>query len=144
MSWEQVQFTIPGKPYGSYIITDEVLKNVPQIKDYEIGMLNLFLKHTSAGLTINENWDPSVLVDLHNSLERTVPNDAGYEHEISGGEGPYDLTSHIKNLLVGCSLNIPIRNGSLALGTWQGIYLCELRLERHSRTIVATINGKKK
>lgn len=143
MSWEQVQFTVAGKPKGCYIITDDVLKSVPQIKDFEVGILHLFIKHTSAALTINENWDSSVLNDLNDSLDRMVPDNVDYQH-LQMGEGIEDCTLHIKTVVVGSSLSIPIKNGRLVLGTWQGIYLCEFRLERHARTIVATINGKTK
>ncbi|RCK56479.1 hypothetical protein Cantr_05307 [Candida viswanathii] len=143
MSWEQVQFSIPGKPKGIYIITDDVLRSVPQIKEFEVGILHLFIKHTSAALTINENWDSAVLTDVASTLDRLVPKDVYYEHE-QQGEGKNDAMSHSQSVLVGPSLSIPIKNGRLALGTWQGIYLCEFRVERHSRTIIATINGKKK
>ncbi|CAN6669361.1 hypothetical protein TRVA0_041S01068 [Trichomonascus vanleenenianus] len=141
MSWNQVTFKLQPRTKGVYLVTDEIYSNVPQLKNYEKGMLNLFIKHTSAGLSINENYDPDVRTDMSNALDRIVPEDADYLHT---DEGPDDSTSHIKSSLVGSSLNIPISNGRLALGTWQGIYLCEFRNARHTRSIVATINGQTK
>jgi len=122
------------------LITDEVLKNVPEIKNYEIGILNLFLQHTSAGLTLNENCDPDVREDLTTSLDRIAPEGDFYIHD---DEGPDDMPGHVKCTTVGVNLSIPISNGRLAMGTWQGIYLCEFRTYQHTRKIVATINGKK-
>lgn len=141
MSWDQVKFSLAPRAKGSYLITDEVLNKVPQIKDYEVGVLHLFLQHTLAGLTLNENCDPDVREDLTNALDRIAPEGDLYIHV---DEGPDDMPGHVKSTTVGVSLSIPITNGRLAVGTWQGIYLCEFRTYRHTRRIVATINGQKR
>lgn len=141
MSWDQVTFTLPAKSKGCYLITDEVLRNVPQIKEYKVGLLHLFLQHTSAGLTLNENCDPDVREDMTSSLDRMVPEGNFYIH---ADEGPDDMPGHVKSSTVGVSLSIPILNGRLAVGTWQGVYLCEFRKYMHRRKIVATIQGQKK
>lgn len=140
MSWEQTTFTLPSRSKGSYLITDEVIKNVPQIKNYKVGLLNLFLQHTSAGLTLNENCDPDVRTDMTSSLDRMVPEGNFYIH---ADEGPDDMPGHVKSSTIGVSVTIPILNGRLATGTWQGIYLCEFRTYMHRRKIVATIQGQK-
>ncbi|KAL6453627.1 SPAC4A8.02c UPF0047 protein C4A8.02c [Candida maltosa Xu316] len=141
MSWDQAKITLSPRSKGCYLITDDIVKGIPQIKDYEFGILNLFLQHTSAAITINENWDPDVRSDLDSSLDRIVPEGDYYLHV---DEGPDDSVSHIKSSTIGVSLSIPITNGKLGLGTWQGIYLCEFRKYRHSRNIIATVNGQKK
>lgn len=140
-SWDQVKFTLSSRTKGSYLITDEILSHVPQVKNYEVGFLHLFLQHTSAGLTLNENCDPDVREDMTSSLDRMVPEGDFYIH---ADEGPDDMPGHVKSSTIGVSLQVPISNGRLSLGTWQGIYLCEFRNYRHSRKIVATINGMKK
>ncbi|KAK6463168.1 hypothetical protein DFJ63DRAFT_286742 [Scheffersomyces coipomensis] len=140
-SWEQVKFALTPRNKGSYLITDEILSKIPQIKNYEIGVLHLFLQHTSAALSLNENCDPDVREDMTNSLDKIAPEDAVYIH---ADEGPDDMPGHVKSTVVGVSLSIPISNGRLATGTWQGIYLLEFRHYRHTRKIVATINGLKK
>lgn len=140
-SWDQAKFALSPRKKGLYLITDEVVRNVPQIKQYEIGILHLFLQHTSAGLTLNENCDPDVRADLTSSLDRVAPEGDFYIH---ADEGPDDMPGHVKSSVVGVSLSIPISNGRLALGTWQGIYLCEFRTYQHTRRIIATINGTKK
>lgn len=140
MSWDGTTFTLGARSKGCYLITDEVIRNVPQIKEYKIGLLHLFLQHTSAGLTLNENCDPDVREDMTNSLDRMVPEGDFYIH---ADEGPDDMPGHVKSSTVGVSVTIPIRNGRLATGTWQGVYLCEFRRYMHRRTIVATIQGQK-
>lgn len=140
-SWEQTKFALRPRKKGSYLITDEVVQALPQIKQYEVGILHLFLQHTSAGLTLNENCDPDVRADLTTSLDRIAPEGDFYIH---ADEGPDDMPGHVKSTTVGVSLSIPISNGRLAVGTWQGIYLCEFRTYQHTRKIVATINGLKK
>lgn len=141
MSWEQTKFTLAARSQGCYLITDDVIRNVPQIKEYKVGLLHLFLQHTSAGLTLNENCDPDVRVDMTLSLNRMVPEGDFYIH---ADEGPDDMPGHVKSSTIGVSLTIPISNGRLATGTWQGIYLCEFRKYQHRRTIVATLQGQKK
>ncbi|TWV14319.1 YjbQ family protein [Bacteroidaceae bacterium HV4-6-C5C] len=134
---EQVEFTL--KPYrrGFHLITKEVLDNLPALPD--VGLLNLFVKHTSCAISINENFDSSVRSDLEQVYNRLVKeNESYYTHT---DEGPDDLPSHCKSNLTGVSISIPIKSGRLNLGTWQGIYLCEFRNFGGSRQFVATIIG---
>jgi secondary thiamine-phosphate synthase enzyme len=132
---EQTEIILRSYPRGFNLITRTIesgLKNLP-----EKGILHLFLQHTSAGLSINENADPSVQYDLENSLNNLVrENESFYTHTMEGSD---DMPAHIKSSLVGCSLSIPIRNYKLNLGTWQGIYLCEFRNHGGQRKILATI-----
>ncbi|ODV87072.1 hypothetical protein CANARDRAFT_5629 [[Candida] arabinofermentans NRRL YB-2248] len=142
MSWEQTKFSFSPRSRGCYLVTDEVLKNLPQIKDYKVGVLHLFLQHTSAALSLNENWDPDVRTDMTTALNNVVPDDDG-KIFVHIDEGPDDMSGHAKSSLIGVSLSIPITNGRLATGTWQGIWLLEFRDYRHTRHCVATINGAK-
>lgn len=138
--WYQKEITLSAKSRGFHIITDEVVSQLDKISEIEIGLAHIFIKHTSAGLTINENADPSVRRDFATHFKRMVPEDTSlYEHTL---EGPDDMTSHIKSSLLGHSVSIPITNGKFNLGTWQGIYLCEHRNNGGQRTIVVTLNGK--
>jgi len=138
--WHQKQITLSAKSRGFHIITDEVLSEVPKIKEIKAGLAHIFIKHTSAGLTINENADPSVPRDFASHFKRMVPEDSSlYEHTL---EGPDDMTSHIKSSLLGHSVSIPITNGQLNLGTWQGIYLCEHRNNGGQRKLVVTLQGE--
>lgn len=135
----QKEFTLKPRSRGFHIITEEVLSHIPDIKNIKFGIANIFIKHTSASLSINENADPSVRIDMETHFNIMVPEDADhYEHTF---EGPDDMTSHIKNSILGSSLTIPITNGKLNLGTWQGIYLCEHRNRGGSRKIVITLIG---
>lgn len=127
------------RPRGFHLITREVLDAVPEIDDVQIGMLQAFMRHTSASLTLNENADPSVLSDFETGMNRIVPEGpAGYTHTI---EGPDDMPAHIKASLMGPSVQLPITNGRPNLGTWQGIYLCEHRNRGGPRTLVLTLMG---
>ena len=131
----QIEFSL--KPYtkGYHLITEEIKSHLAQLP--ETGILNLFVKHTSCGLTINENADPDVREDFERVYNKLVPENAPYyAHTI---EGPDDMPAHIKSSMIGVSLNIPISHGKLNLGTWQGIYLCEFRHHGGARKIVATI-----
>ena len=133
----QKEFTLRSYTRGYHIITREVLQHLPDMP--RTGILHLFIKHTSAGLTINENADPSVRVDFESIFNKLVPENMPFlEHTM---EGPDDMPAHIKAALVGSSVTIPITNGRLNLGTWQGIYLCEFRNHGGSRKLVATIYG---
>ena len=124
---------------GLHLITDEVLKALHDVHRIDIGILHLFIRHTSASLTLNENASPEVRRDLDQALDRIVPEGPGlYQHTL---EGPDDMPAHIKSSLMGASLSIPIAKGRLLLGTWQGIYLCEHRNHGGAREIVATILG---
>jgi secondary thiamine-phosphate synthase enzyme len=136
--WFQKSLTFQ-KSRGFHIITKEVVKGLPELKKIKIGLLHLFIQHTSAGLTINESYDSNVLKDLNSSFNRLVPEDDSlYDHT---DEGSDDAPSHIKSTLTGSSVSIPISNGELLLGTWQGIILCEFRNQKKTRTIIATMNG---
>jgi secondary thiamine-phosphate synthase enzyme len=130
----QKEIQLPLFPRGFHIITDIIVR---QLNFPEIGLLNLFIKHTSAGLTINENFDPTVLDDFETVFNRMVPdNIALYTHIMEGSD---DMPAHIKSVLTGNSVTIPITNGKLNLGIWQGIYLCEFRNGSRKRNITATI-----
>ena len=136
--WAQKTISL-SKNRGCYIITNEVLNVInSDISKIQTGTCNLFLQHTSAAITINESYDPSVMKDLNNTINKLVPENAGYIHT---DEGPDDAPSHIKCAMIGPSLTIPISNGKLAMGTWQGIILCEFRNAYKHRNILATING---
>ena len=131
----QFEFNLNSKGRGYHLITDEILSNIHLPNSY--GILHLFIKHTSAALSINENADPSVRSDFEILMNRIVPeNQVGLEHTF---EGPDDMPAHIKSSLIGASIQIPFKQGHLCLGTWQGIYLCEFRDRTHNRRVVATI-----
>ena len=131
----QKEITLPALGRGFHIVTSEILNALPELPDQ--GIIHLFIKHTSAGLCINENADPTVLQDFETLFNHLVPeNFSDLKHTI---EGPDDMPAHVKSVLCGDSLTIPITDGRLNLGTWQGIYYCEFRNQRHSRRIVATI-----
>lgn len=121
-------------------MTDEIVDQIPELRQFKVGMANFFVKHTSAGITVNENYDPDVRTDMHNAFAKIAPEGAHYLHN---DEGPDDMPAHIRAAVVGVSTDIPIRNGRLCMGTWQGIYLCEFRKYKHTRTIVVTLNGEK-
>ena len=137
--WIQRQITLQARPRGIHLIDDEIRSELPELVDIETGVLHLHLLHTSAGLTITENASPSVRTDLQAWLERVVPE--GDEHWDHTLEGLDDMPAHVKSMLTGVSLTIPISGGSLALGTWQGICLCEFRDRGGARSVVATIQG---
>ena len=140
MKFFQKEITLKAKARGFHLITDEILENFTEIKNIETGLLHILIKHTSASLTINENADPSVRTDLETHFNVMVPEDANYyEHTL---EGPDDMTSHIKASILGSSVSVPITNGRLNLGTWQGIYLCEHRYRGGRRKIVLTAFGE--
>ena len=142
MHWIQKKIIISPKKRGFLLITDSIISQIPEISEFSLGTLHLFLKHTSASLTINENADPTVREDMESHFNKFVPENAPYyQHTI---EGPDDMPAHLKSTIIGNSLTIPIANGRLEIGTWQGIYLCEHRNESHLRKIIATINGTKR
>ncbi len=125
---------------GFHIITREVLNALPQISEFKTGICQVFIMHTSASLTINENADPTVRMDFEMYFNKAVPeNDPNYQHNY---EGPDDMPAHLKAAMLGSSVTIPIRNGKFALGTWQGIYLCEHRDEGGTRKLVITAWGE--
>lgn len=135
----QKELKLKPKSRGMHLITDEILMALPQIKSINTGIMHVFIKHTSASLTINENADPGVRHDFEKHLDVMVPENAPYY--IHTYEGPDDMPAHIKSSLMGASVQIPISNGRLNLGTWQGIYLCEHRDHGSSRRIVVTAFG---
>jgi secondary thiamine-phosphate synthase enzyme len=140
--WFQKVLTLKARPRGFHVVTREVLEQLPDLRQFEVGFLHLFIQHTSASLTINENVSPDVRGDLERHLNVMVPEDAlHYEHTL---EGPDDMPAHIKASLFGSGLTIPIGRGELLLGTWQGIYLCEHRNHGGSRRVVATLFGRKR
>ncbi len=138
--WLQKSFQLKERARGFHIITGEVLQSLPEITNVKIGLLHLFIKHTSASLTINEDADPTVRLDLETHLNKIIPENAPYYQHIY--EGADDMPAHIKASLLGSNVTIPIQNGELGLGTWQGIYLGEHREHGGKRHIVATINGE--
>ncbi len=136
----QTEITLKARPRGFHLITGEILSQVPEIKKIRTGLVNIFIKHTSASLTINENVSPDVRTDMENHFNVMVPENAPYyEHTL---EGPDDMPAHIKASLLGASLTVPVSNGRLNLGTWQGIYLCEHRDYGGARKIVVTVIGE--
>lgn len=140
MSWVQRTFRLKPRARGFHLVTREVLDAVPEIAGFRVGLLHLFIRHTSASLAINENADADVRGDLERHFNLMVPENAPhYAHVL---EGPDDMPAHIKSVLIGPSLSIPVSDGRLALGTWQGIYLCEHRDQGGARELVATLNGE--
>ncbi|MDH2915601.1 MAG: secondary thiamine-phosphate synthase enzyme YjbQ, partial [Gallionella sp.] len=138
--WLQKEIHLQAKTRGFHLVTDEVLRELPELRDFKIGMMNVLILHTSASLTLNENADPTVRQDFESYFNRAVPEDEPYyRHQ---DEGSDDLPAHIKSSLLGASLNIPVSNGQPRLGTWQGIYLCEHRNNGGSRRIVVTVQGE--
>lgn len=135
----QAKISLPKYKRGFHLITEMVIEHLPEIQKVNTGLVNLFLQHTSASLTLNENADYTVRLDMEAHFNRFVPqNQAYYQHDYEGHD---DMPAHIKSSSLGCQLTIPITNGKLALGTWQGIYLGEHRDLAGSRSIIATIHG---
>lgn len=138
--WSQKRIQLAAKPRGFHLVTREILGQLPELDKIEIGLAHVFLQHTSASLAINENADADVRRDLESYFSRTVAeNEPFYRHTL---EGPDDMPAHIKTVILGSSLTIPISDGQLALGIWQGIYLCEHRNHAGSRTIIVTLHGE--
>jgi len=135
----QKELKLSHRKRGFHIITDEIMGSFPEMRSIKTGLLNIFIKHTSASLSINENADPSVRVDLESHFNIMVPEEGN--HYLHTAEGPDDMTSHIKSSILGCSINIPVSDGKLNLGIWQGIYLCEHRNSGGQRNIVLTLSG---
>jgi len=140
MSWIQKEFLLSPKKRGFHLITNEVLNNIPEIKNIKIGIVQIFIQHTSASLTINENADPTVREDMETHFNKMVPEEENYYRHTF--EGLDDMTSHIKCSILGSSVTVPIKDGAFNLGTWQGIYLCEHRNNGGRRTLVVTLNGE--
>jgi secondary thiamine-phosphate synthase enzyme len=140
MSWFQKEIVLGPKARGFHIITGEITNQVPEIRRYRVGIAHVFIKHTSASLSLNENADPDVRRDLESHFNRMAPENAPYY--VHTFEGPDDMPAHIKAVLLGSSVSVPIANGRLNLGTWQGIYLCEHRDRGGRRHLVVTLSGE--
>ena len=138
MTWIQRTVRLPPVSRGVHLVTRMVLEALPELRDCRVGLLHVFIQHTSASLSINENADPDVRRDMERALNAIVPEDFPYEHTT---EGPDDMPAHVKAALVGTSVTVPVSGGALALGTWQGIYLCEHRDRASSRNLVLTLEG---
>jgi secondary thiamine-phosphate synthase enzyme len=139
MIWHQDTITLPPHPRGFHLITGLIGEAIPELATIRVGLLHLFLQHTSASLTLNENASPEVQIDMESSINAIVPERFPYQHAL---EGPDDMPAHVKSSLFGPSLVVPVRNGRMALGTWQGIYLCEHRDRGGSRRLVLTLQGE--
>ena len=138
--WAQQQINLPAFSRGFHIITSYVIDSVPEIKNQSIGMLHLFIKHTSASIAINEGADPDVRTDFETHFNKLVPENS--PDFIHNAEGPDDMPAHIKSAILGSSLSIPITDGKINLGTWQDIYLCEHRNHASGRKLIVTIDGE--
>jgi secondary thiamine-phosphate synthase enzyme len=139
MPWHQHELTLPAFRRGFHLITDHVLAGMPELQSVRTGLLHVFILHTSASLTINENADPDVPRDLESAFNAIAPEDFPYVHTI---EGPDDMPAHVKAAMLGSSVTIPVRDGRLVLGTWQGIYLCEHRNRAGRRRLLLTLHGE--
>jgi secondary thiamine-phosphate synthase enzyme len=138
--WLQREIRLDPRPRGFHLITGEVVRALPELGDVRVGLLHVFMRHTSASLTLNENASPDVRHDFEAFFDAAVPEGAPYWTHTS--EGPDDMPAHIKASLLGPSLTLPVASGRLAVGTWQGIYLCEHRDRGGSRSLVATLSGE--
>jgi len=139
MDWYQKEIVLAPRARGFHLVTDGIVRALPEVARFRVGVAHFFIQHTSASLCINENADPTVRVDLESSFNRLAPEDAPhYEHTL---EGPDDMPAHVKAALIGTSVSVPVTNGRLNLGTWQGLYLCEHRDRGGARRVVVTING---
>ncbi|MCZ7604404.1 MAG: secondary thiamine-phosphate synthase enzyme YjbQ [Melioribacteraceae bacterium] len=137
--WIQKEFVLKPRNRGFHLITDEIIQNCEEIHKVKVGLLNIFIQHTSASLTLNENASSDVRSDMEKHFNNIIPENAPYyQHTFEGAD---DMPAHIKSSILGASLTIPIINGRLNLGTWQGIYLCEHRNHGGARRLVITING---
>lgn len=142
MNWIQTSISLRPRKRGFHLVTREILEGIPGLQDMETGMLQVFLQHTSASLTLNENASPEVLEDFESHFNRMIPeNQPYYRHTL---EGPDDMPAHLKASLLGSSLLLPVSGGALALGTWQGIYLCEHRDHGGSRRVMLTAWGTRR
>lgn len=138
--WIQKDIRLKPRQRGFHLVTDEIISQLPELRDFKIGLLHVFIKHTSASLTLNENADPTVRQDFESYFNLAVPEDEPYYRHMD--EGSDDMPAHIKSSLLGNSLSLPISNGRLAIGIWQGIYLCEHRNHGGSRSLVLTLQGE--
>ena len=140
MSFYQKEMTLTAKSRGFHLVTQEILSQLPELHDFNVGLAHIFIQHTSASLSLNENADPSVRQDMESYFNRAVPENAPYFTHIY--EGADDMPAHIKAAMLGSSVTIPVTNGRFNLGIWQGIYLCEHRNHARGRRLVVTIQGE--
>lgn len=140
MIWFQKEISLQARARGFHLITREIESQIPELRQYTVGLAHIFIQHTSASLALNENADPTVRQDMESHFNHMVPEDAPYF--IHTYEGPDDMPAHIKAVLLGSSVTVPISNGRLNLGTWQGIYLCEHRNRGGRRRLVVTLTGQ--
>jgi secondary thiamine-phosphate synthase enzyme len=139
--WHQRDVTLRARPRGFHLVTDEVAGQVPELREVAVGLAHVFIRHTSAALTLNENASPDVRRDFATWFDQAVPDGwAPFTHTLEGDD---DMAAHIKAALLGPSLSLPVRDGRLALGTWQGIYLCELRDHGGPRSLTVTLQGRR-
>lgn len=140
--WYQREVALKSRARGCHYVTDEILKScAEELSKIKVGVANIHIKHTSASIILNENYDPTVLKDMEMVLNKVVPQSWNYKHSL---EGPDDMPAHAKAAMMGCNLTIPITNGQFNLGTWQGVWLCEHRDSGGSRKLIVTMNGLKK
>lgn len=139
MTWFQKTISLRTRDRGCHLVTDEVLGQLPELKHLKVGLCHVFIHHTSAALSVNENSDPSVRRDMEMALNKIVPESWSYEHD---DEGVDDMPAHIKAALVGSSLSLPVADGAIQFGTWQGIYLHEFRNQAGPRKITVTLLGQ--
>ncbi|MBA2342024.1 MAG: YjbQ family protein [Thermoleophilaceae bacterium] len=140
--WVQREIALEPRPRGFHLVTGEVVEALPELSRLAVGLAHMFVQHTSASLTLNENASPAVRADFRSWFDSAVPEDAPYwTHTLEGAD---DMPAHIKTSLLGPSVTVPVTNGALALGTWQGIYLCEHRDSGGSRRLKATVWGEQK
>lgn len=139
MQWHQYELTLRPRGRGFHLVTEEIVSACGELPHVSVGILHAFIQHTSASLTLNENADPDVRVDMESLINHIVPERFPYVHTL---EGPDDMPAHMKASLMGSSVTVPIRQGRLALGTWQGIYLCEHRNRAGGRRLIVTIHGE--
>ena len=137
--WIQKTLRLEAARRGFHLVTHEIVNAVPELDSIRVGWMQVFIQHTSASLTINENADPDVRVDFETAMNHAVPETLSYEHTLEGSD---DMPAHVKASMMGASVMIPISNGRLQLGTWQGIYLCEHRNHASGRRVVITIQGE--
>jgi secondary thiamine-phosphate synthase enzyme len=139
MTWTQAEITLEARPRGFHLVTREVVEQLPALRELRVGLLHLHILHTSASLTLNENASPDVRRDFETWANHAVPEDFAWTHTLEGAD---DMPAHVKASLMGPSLTLPVSDGELALGTWQGIYLCEHRDRGGPRSLVATLFGE--
>ena len=140
MTWFQKEITLQARSRGFHLITREIMEQLPELRQFRVGLAHIFIQHTSASLALNENADPDVRTDMEHHFNELAPENAPYY--VHTAEGPDDMPAHIKAVLLGSSLTLPVKDGRFHLGTWQGIYLCEHRDRGGRRRLVITLTGE--